>query len=459
MLNHLPHDAQTPAWQQMFQWIVNPFALMESSAQRYGDLFTLPIGDKLAPVVLLHSPQLLQEVLADSKDYEAPGDRNGLFEPILGQQSVLSLSGAAHRRQRQLLLPPFHGERMRMYGQMIWDITGQVIERLPVGQPFSVRSFMQSIAMQVILQTVFGLEQGERVQRLERLVAAMLDSISSPLGVAMLYIPSFRWDLGRFSPWGRFLHQRQQIDQLIYREIHDRRQAPNPDRTDILSLLMSACDEVGQPLTDVELRDELMTLLVAGHETTATALTWALYWLHALPEVKAKALRELDSLGDQITPATVARLPYLAAISAETLRIYPVGMLAFPRVPKTAQRLMGYEIEAGTVLLGCIYLLHQREDLYPEPKRFKPERFLLRQFSPYEYMPFGVGARRCIGMAFAQYEMQIVLARMLSEVELKLINDRPMKPVRRGLTSGAGDVRLTVVGRRSLPARTLEPLT
>jgi cytochrome P450 len=458
MLTHLPHDAQTPAWQQMFQWIVNPFTLMESSAQRFGDLFTLPVGEKLSPVVFIHSPQLLQEVLADSKDYEAPGDRNGIFEPILGHQSVLSLSGSAHRRQRQLLLPPFHGERMRNYGQIIWDITGQVMDRWPVGQPFSVRSFMQAISMRVILRTVFGVDQGERVQQLEQLIAAMLDGISSPFSVAMLYFPSLQWELGRFSPWGRFLHQRQQIDQLIYQEIHQRRQHPNPDRTDVLSLLMSACDEVGQPLTDEELRDELMTLLVAGHETTATALTWALYWLHSLPEVKEKALRELDSLGQEVTPATVARLPYLAAIGSETLRIYPVGMLAFPRVPKTAQKLIGYDIEAGTVLLGCIYLLHQREDLYPNPKQFKPERFLVRQYSPYAYMPIGAGRRRCIGMAFAQYEMQLVLARILAEAELTLMNDRPVKPQRRGLTSGAGDVRLKLVGRRAVSQRTLEPI-
>ncbi|MGI0487077.1 cytochrome P450 [Pantanalinema rosaneae CENA516] len=458
MLNHLPHDAQTPAWRQMFQWIVNPFALMESSAQRYGDLFTLPVGDKLAPIVFIHSPHLLQEVLADSKEYETPGDRNQIFEPMLGPSSVICLSGGAHRRQRQLLLPPFHGERMRNYGQTIWEITGQVIDRWQVNQPFSVRSFMQAISMRVILRTVFGVDEGERMQQLEYWLGAMLDSITEPASVAMLYFPGFRWDLGRFSPWGRFLYQRQQVDQLIYREIQERRQASNPDRTNILSLLMSACDEVGQPMTDEELRDELMTLLIAGHETTATALTWALYWLHALPEVKEKALRELDSLGDEMTPGTVTRLPYLAAICSETLRIYPVGMLAFPRVPKTARKLMGYEIEAGTDVVGCIYLLHQRPDLYPEPKQFKPERFLLRQFSPYEYMPFGTGGRRCIGMAFALYEMQLVLARILSEVELQLLNDRPVKPQRRGLTSGAGDVRLMVLGHRALSDRALESI-
>lgn len=458
MLNHLPHDAQTPAWQQMFQWIVDPFTLMASSAHRYGDLFTLPVGENLAPVVFIHSPQLLQAVLADGKDYEAPGDRNAIFEPILGRRSLVALSGTAHRRQRQLLLPPLHGERMRHYGQVIWQITGQVIDRWQVDKPFSVRSFMQAIAMQVILRTVFGMESGERYQQLEQLLSAMLDGISSPFSVAILYFPSLQQNLGRLSPWGKFLQQRQQINQLIYREIQERRQSPHADRIDILSLLMSACDETGQPLTDEELRDELMTLLIAGHETTATALTWALYWLHALPEVRQKGLRELHSLGNEITPSNVARLPYLAAVCSETLRIYPVGMLTFPRVPKTDQTLMGYPIEAGTTLVGCISLLHQRSELYPEPQRFKPERFLVRQFLPYEYMPFGAGARRCIGMAFAQYEMQLVLARILSEVELTLVNDRPVKPQRRGLAAGAGDVRLRVVGRRPLSERVLEPI-
>ncbi|HAG79859.1 MAG TPA: cytochrome P450, partial [Cyanobacteria bacterium UBA12227] len=378
---------------------------------------------------------------------------------LLGKHSVIAASGDRHRRQRQLMMPPFHGERMKAYGQLIADITNQVISQWTIGNPFSIRPSMQAISMQVILRAVFGLNEGQRYQQLEKLLSSRLDRGSSLLGVTMLYFPILRQDLGSWSPWGRFLCERQQIDQLIYEEINERRAQPDDSRTDILSLLMSARDEAGQPMTDVELRDELMTLLVAGHETTATALTWAFYWIHKLPEVRQKLLEELDSLGDHPDPNTLLRLPYLNAVYSETLRIYPVGMLTFPRVVRTPVELMGYKLEPGTVVLGSIYLTHHRDDLYPEPDLFKPERFLERQFSPYEFLPFGGGSRRCIGMAFAQFEMKVVLAKIVSRLELSLADNRPVKPIRRGLTCGSSTVRLVVTGKRAQTTRTLETVS
>jgi cytochrome P450 len=173
-----------------------------------------------------------------------------------------------------------------------------------------------------------------------------------------------------------------------------------------------------------------------------------LYWIHHLPKVREKLLQELDSLGDARDSSAIFRLPYLNAVCAETLRIYPVGMLTFPRVVKTPLQLMGYQLEPGTILAGCIYLTHHRQNLYPEPKQFKPERFLERQFSPYEYLPFGGGSRRCIGMAFAMFEMKVVLATVLSRYDLALADNRPVRPLRRGLTSASSDVRLVVTGQR-----------
>jgi len=213
-------------------------------------------------------------------------------------------------------------------------------------------------------------------------------------------------------------------------------------------MLMSARDESGEPMTDVELHDELMTLLVAGHETTATALAWTLYWIHKLPSVREKLLEELDRLGDDPDPSVIFRLPYLNAVCSEALRIYPVAMLTFPRVVKVPVSLMGYELEPETVVIGSIYLTHRREDLYPEPETFKPERFLERQFSPYEFVPFGNGSRRCIGAAFAQFEMKVALAKILSSVELRLADNREVRPVRRGLvTAPAGSIRMVVTGQ------------
>jgi cytochrome P450 len=230
---------------------------------------------------------------------------------------------------------------------------------------------------------------------------------------------------------------RQRLNELLVAEIQQRRvetQNLTSGRDDILSLLLAARDEAGQPMTDEELRDELLTLLFAGHETTASALAWALYWLDRLPEVKEKLLEEIDSLGSHPDPSAIAKLPYLNAVCCETLRIYPIAISPFPRILKVPMEIGGYQFQPGAILIISIYLTHQREDLYPQPKQFKPERFLERQFSPYEYLPFGGSNRRCIGAAFALFEMKLVLANILSNYDLTLASKRPVKPTRRGLT-------------------------
>jgi len=447
---------QTPPLLQMLQWIAYPMRYMEICAQRYGDLFALRLGEQSAPIVFVSNPQALQEILVgSSKAFEASGELNRLFRPLLGNHSVVTLSGASHQRRRQLLMPPFHGERMRTYGELITEITEDVMGRWQPGQPFKVRASTQTITLRVMLRSVFGLEEGPRYRQLEQILAELIEGSSSPLSAAMLYFPALQRDLGPLTPWSQVLQRQRRVDELLYAEIRERRLRPDPSRTDILSLLMAARDEAGAGLGDVELRDELMTLLVAGHETTATALAWALYWIHRQPAVRKTLLQELDGIGHD--PSAVLRLPYLNAVCAETLRIYPVGLLTFPRLVKEPVSLLGYDLEPGTILAGSIYLTHRRLDLYPEPDQFRPERFLERQFSPYEYLPFGGGSRRCIGLAFAQLEMKVVLAQILSRLELALANQRPVRPVRRGLVTGpAGGVRMVVTGQRSAaPAQAL----
>ncbi len=214
-------------------------------------------------------------------------------------------------------------------------------------------------------------------------------------------------------------------------------------------MLINSKDADGNGMSDVELHDELMTLLFAGHETTATALAWAIYWVNYLPEVKEKLLAELATLGTEKDPIAISRLPYLNAVCAETLRIYPVGMLTFPRITEEPVSLQGYDLEPNTLIMGCIYLTHHREDLYPEPDLFKPERFLERQFSPYEYFPFGGGARRCIGMALAQLELKLVLVEVLTSCQLELTDNLLVIPARRGVTLGPkGGVKAQVVSKR-----------
>ncbi|MEO0936121.1 MAG: cytochrome P450, partial [Cyanobacteria bacterium J06641_2] len=282
----------------------------------------------------------------------------------------------------------------------------------------------------------------------------------SPLGGMMLFFPKLQRDMGSLTPWKRFVYHREQADKLLYQEIDERRENPDDSRTDIMSMLMASRDEKGEAMTDEELRDELMTLLFAGHETTATALTWALYWIHKIPEVKQKLLAELDSLGENHDSNAILKLPYLNAVYCETLRIYPVAMLTFRRGIQSPVSLCGYELEPGVGVMGSIYNLHRKEDLYPEPEKFRPERFLERQFSPYEFMPFGGGSRRCIGLALAQFEMKLILAKILSELDLNLVTHSEVKPKRRGVVTGPNrPIEMVVNGKRVAKSQSLQTVS
>jgi cytochrome P450 family 110 len=435
---------KSPELLNLIRWVAMPLSYMRSCNDRYGDCFTMNLGYRIPRTVVFSHPRALEIILTSphSEEFDAPGDLNAILEPLLGAESVIGLSGDRHRRMRNLMMPPFHGERMRAYGELINQITDEVTRTWVVGKPFFVRKAMQTISMRVILSAVFGLEQS-RAQEMAALLGRLLDLLGNPFGVSFLYFPFLRRDFGSLSPWGSFIRKRERIDRLIYDEIADRRAHPDDARNDILSLLMSARTEEGEALTDNELRDELMTLLAAGHETTATALTWAFYWIHKFPEVRERLLAEFG-LSDSADHGAIARLPYLNAVCSETLRIYPVGMLTFPRRTTSQVDVMGNVLEPGTVVIGSIYLTHRRKEIYPDPEKFRPERFLERRFSGFEFLPFGAGARRCIGMAFAQFEMKLVIKRILSKFELALVGARRVRPVRRGLTAGPSPFRMVV---------------
>lgn len=434
---------------QLIEAIAHPTERLDAYAKQYGDIFISKLSG-FRPFVLFSHPQAIQQILTADPNLFDSGLGNQILHPLVGDYSLLLLDGERHQRQRKLLTPPFHGDRMKSYGKLICEITEQVMNKQAIGETFSARFAMQEISLRVILRTVFGLDETERFRRLRKLLSSILDSVGSPLSSSLLFVPSLQKDLGAWSPWGRFMRQKQEINELIYAEIHERR-ANNTSGEDILSLMMSATDETGQTMTDEELRDELMTLLFAGHETTASALAWAFYWLHKLPEVKEKLLKELNSVGNNFDPNEIVRLPYLTAVCQETLRIYPIAMFTFARILKAPYQIMGYDFEPGTQLTPCIYLTHQREELYPEPKKFKPERFLERQFSPYEYLPFGGSNRRCIGMAFAMFEMKLVLATVMSQWQMNIAETKPVKPVRRGITlAPSGGVKMSIIGKKQL---------
>ena len=429
-----PQGSPTPVLWQKLQWQFNSVGYMKKARQKYGDFFIAPVLESDSAVFVSH-PEALEQILNQKRtEIEAPGNLNQIMTPYHGNYSIFVLDGDRHQRHRRLLMPAFHGARMRAYANLIGSITNKTIEQYEIHQTFSARSLMHDISMQIILQAVFGLHEGERCSQLKQLINSLFENVRAPFIAASFLLPFLRRDLGSWSPWGYFVRQREKIDEIIYQEIAKCRSQANVERTDILSMLVSARDEDGQPMSDVELRDELMTLLLAGHINTASTMTWALYWIHKNPEVLQHLLAELDTLGESPELTTIFRLPYLTAVCNESLRIYPVEILTKGRMVKSPIEVMGYHLSPGTAVYGCIYLLHHREDLYPEPQQFKPERFLEKQFSSYEFMPFGSGVRRCIGEALAQYEMKLVLANILSQYQLELADNREARPMPPGTT-------------------------
>ncbi|PSO51125.1 MAG: cytochrome P450 [Cyanobacteria bacterium SW_9_44_58] len=440
----LPPGPTTHALQQLIKWTAEPLNLLEESFQKYGDPFTLRFR-KNNPFVYISNPESIQEILSrDCAKFDS-GRNNHILLPIVGEHSILLADGKQHARQRKLIFPPFHGEKIRHYGEIITKITQKTAKQWEDGKPFSMRPAMQQITLEVIMQAVFGISDSHRSQQLKtRLTKSLELTGGSILQSSLLFFPVFQKDFPG-SPWRNFLQRQKAIHQRLQAEIEQRRHQGKVEGNDILSLLMSAEDEDGNPMSDGELRDQLITLLFAGHETTATALAWAFYWIHKLPNVRDKLLAELATVTDVSDFKSLNRLRYLHAVCMETLRIYPVAILTFPRIAKSTVTIGNYEYPPETVLAPCIYLLHQREDIYPNPKQFRPERFLEREFSPYEFMPFGGGSRRCVGDVFAPMEMKIVIATVLKQYRLALAEKKEVKPVRRGVTvAPAGGVKMVL---------------
>jgi cytochrome P450 family 110 len=447
----LPAGPETPRLIQNFNFVTDPIGYMEANAERYGDIFTTKaFAFHSHPSLMVSNPEALKQILTnDTKDLAAPSELGEIVVPWLGDYSLLFLEGETHRRQRQLVMPPFHGERMRSYAQAICDITETVMAQQIFGKPFLARTLMRDVSLQVMMKVVLGFYEGERWEKFRQLMLALMEHFQNPLMLATGFFPFFQKDLGMLTPWGRFLYLRGEMDKLLYDEINERRDNPDPERTDVLSLLMLAHDQDGQGMTNKELRDQVITLLFVGFENTSTAIAWSLYWVHKEPKVREKLLQELDSLGESPDPMTIARLPYLTAVCNETLRMSSVNMMISGRVVRSPIELMGYKLTPGTALFGSIYLTHRREDLYPQPKQFRPERFLEQEFSPYEFVPFGGGIRSCIGASLAQFEMKLVLATVLSRYQLALKDRQPEQLQGRGIVLvPARGVKMAIESKR-----------
>jgi cytochrome P450 len=442
----LPPGPPLPEVVQLASWLYRPLPFLARCRARYGPIFSLRFPR--LTIVAFTRPDEIREIFTAPTDVMHAGKANENLGPIVGTHSLLLLDGPKHLRERKLLLPPFHGARMQAYGAAIEDITHDAISRFPIGRRLELHAPMQAITLDVILRTVFGVEEGERFAALR---AAIMELTNGFTAIAM--VPWLQRDLGPRSPWGRFVRSRDRVDALLYAQIAERRRAleRGEAHTDILSMLLAARYDDGAAMSETAIRDELMTLLAAGHETSATVLPRAFHFLATHPEAQARAADEARAaLGDSSRPDPSAfqKLDYVDAVVKETMRRRPV-IAGIGRILTKAHTIGELSIPSGTLVAPSIYLAHHEPESWPEPRAFDPSRFLGAQPpSPYAYLPFGGGARRCIGVAFAHYEMRIVIASVLARFRVHPMRGIDITPERRGVTIAPSHGMPVILERR-----------
>ena len=418
MKEGLPPGPSAPSPLQTLRWLARPAAMLDDCARRYGDMFTIRIAHEGTWVFVTH-PKAVKQVFTGDPRLLHAGEANVVLLPVLGPQSVLLLDEQEHMAERKLMLPSFHGERMRRYEDVMSEVAARAIEAWPSDARLSTWPTMQAVTLEVIMRTVFGVQDAERLDRLGSALQDILAWGSDPSRMAVMALAGPH----RMARLPFFRRVVEPANALLYDEIARGRADPNLEqRDDVLSLLLAARHEDGSPMSDTELRDELMTLLVAGHETTATALAWALEALARHPRALARLRDEVDRTEDA----------YLDAVIKETLRLRPVVALVLRRLTAPME-IGGRMLPAGVSVAPSIYLLHRRPELYPDPRAFRPERFLEQPPGTYTWIPFGGGVRRCLGASFAQFEMRVVLREVVARLELRPGSARPERRVRRAI--------------------------
>jgi cytochrome P450 len=382
-------------------------------------MFTLRIAQEGTWVFVTH-PDVVREVFTGDPRLLHAGEANVVLLPLVGRHSVLQLDEGEHMRQRKLMLPSFHGERMVRYRELMAGVAERELERWPAGEPIALWPRMQAVTLEVIIRAVFGVRDEERLVRVRERLREVLDLTTDWRSMLALAVVGPR----RMSRMRYFQKELDPVNELLLEEIRSRREAPDlEERDDVLSLLLQARHEDGRPMSDAELRDELMTLLAAGHETTATSLAWALERLVRHPEKLARLAEEAGAGEDA----------YADAVAKETLRLRPVLPIVVRRLQEPME-IGGRLLPAGASVAPCIYLMHRRPEIYPEPERFRPERFLDRPAGTYTWIPFGGGVRRCLGASFALYEMTTVLSTIVTRLRLRPAEPRSERVARRAIT-------------------------
>ncbi len=446
MTDNLPPGPRTPTLLQTLGTWSRPTALLERNRARYGPRFSVRLLGQ-PRIVMISDPQDIREIFMAPPEVLHPGEGAKILEPLVGRHSVILLDEAPHLEQRKLLLPAFHGERMQRLAGLMAELTEREIATWPREQEIELHPRLQRLTLEIILRAVFGLETGARLDSLRDLLTRILAFAESPLS---LLPPLPPW-LARFTPMAGFDRLIEQADRHIF-ELVEQRRGEDSHGDDVLALLLAATHEDGSPMSAQELRDELVTALAAGHETTASELAWAFSRLAREPHALGRLRQEIDAGEDE---------QYLTATINEILRLRPVLPNAEPRLVKQPIEIGGVRYQPGVMLLADVYNLHHDPDIYPDPHAFRPERFIEdeggqaggRASQSYTWIPFGGGRRRCLGASFAQLEMKIALRAVLSRFELRPVGARPERARRRSITiSPEHGCRVVLTDRAGAPA-------
>src|SRR6476659_5936526 len=432
----LPPGPRAPALIQTVAWWNRTIPFLERCRSRYGKRFTIALLG--APrFVMISDPEQIREVFTAPADVLHPGEGAQVLEPIVGRNSVILLDESSHLEQRKLMLPAFHGERMQRLSGRMGEVAEREVASWPRDEPIDLHPRLQALTLEVILRAVFGLDPGERLDAVRARLTEMLEFGARPTSL----IPQLQGALGGFGRWARFARVREETDRLLF-ELIDERRAGAEERDDVLAMLLSARHEDGSPMSPQELRDELMTLLVAGHETTASQLAWAFERLGRSPRVTERLTEELGGDGEE----------YLEATIREVMRRRPVIPNAAPRLVKRPVAIGGWNYPPDVCLVANAYLVHHDPEVYPQPYEFRPERFLESEPGTYTWIPFGGGRRRCLGASFAMLEMRLILRAVLGSSEIRVERADHEIARRRAITiSPRRGARTIVVDRSPQP--------
>ena len=430
-----------PAVLQMLGTWSRPTAFLDRCRARYGSRFTIRLLGQ-PPIVMISDPDEIKELFLAPPDVLHPGEGARILEPIVGSNSVILLDEALHLEQRKLMLPAFHGERMQRLSGLMGELAASEVESWPLDTPVELHPRLQRLTLEIILRAVFGLERGSKLDSLRDLLTRILAFSESPLSL----LPPPPQLISRFTPMAHFERMKGEVDELIYAVIEERRDERS-ESEDVLAMLLAATHEDGSPMSAEELRDELMTALVAGHETTASQLSWAFERIAREPQIQTRLRAEIESEAGE---------DYMTATINEILRHRPVLPNAEPRLVKQPVEIGGVRYPRGVALLANAHLLHHDPAIYPDPYAFRPERFLESPPGTYTWIPFGGGRRRCLGASFALLEMKIALRTVLERYNLTPVGAKPERTRRRSITispAGGGRVVLHAHRAAAAPAR------